>query len=290
MIQTINQIYWDRINASYMSGTSLKKYPDETVKFKNELMPAGKTIIKWSSSLNYQSNKEVPRLPILQSGRSYQLVIDIDIKPINTAIFCLKFFDLQTTEINKIVFTEKEKQFVYPAEAVSYTFEIISGGCNEIKCRRLQLGNSNVPIEAFDDFYPVTISQLPNTKKVGLLLVADSKRARELNNNLVLPPSINFTLIIGYLSWQKSNLQLEKLSQFLNHYIDCNLILLSSSEKIDEFLQENESNFIYQNKVVLSKQLMKPQTHNIQNQWFKPGINSTDIQDAVNNTIEYFKE
>ena len=90
MMQIINQIYWDQINAGYMAGTSLKKTANEIVEFKNELMPPGKTIMKWSSSLNYQAHKEVPRLPILLSNKTYKLVIDLDVRPVDTAIFCLR--------------------------------------------------------------------------------------------------------------------------------------------------------------------------------------------------------
>lgn len=291
MIQIINQIYWDRINSGFMAGTSLKKDANEIIQFKNYLMPAGKTIIKWSSSLNYQASKEVPRLPILLSNKTYRLNIDLDTKPANTVIFCLRFFDLQTNEIKKIVFTDQEKEFIYPSDAVSYTFEIISGGCKEITFRRAQIGEAKIPIEAFDNFYPVTFKASKNkeNKKIGLLLVADSKRARELNN-FSLPNVLNFTLIIGYLSWQTNASQLKGLEDLIKKYSDQDLVIFSSSQTIDNFLQKNKFDIIETNKIVPSTDLTNNPIENSQTQWFNLAVNETNLQDAVNQTIEYLKE
>ena len=121
-MKIINQIYWDRVNETYMYGTKLSKRIDETVTFQNNLMASGEKIMRWSSRLNYQAYKEVPRLPILLSGKKYRIKINMKVNPEDTAIFCLRFFDIQTDEISKVVFSSMEKEFIYPSQAVSYTF------------------------------------------------------------------------------------------------------------------------------------------------------------------------
>ena len=95
-MKIINQIYWDRVNETYMYGTKLSKRIDETVTFQNNLMASGEKIMRWSSRLNYQAYKEVPRLPILLSGKKYRIKINMKVNPEDTAIFCLRFFDIQT--------------------------------------------------------------------------------------------------------------------------------------------------------------------------------------------------
>jgi len=54
-MKIINQIYWDRVNETYMYGTKLSKRIDETVTFQNNLMASGEKIMRWSSRLNYQA-------------------------------------------------------------------------------------------------------------------------------------------------------------------------------------------------------------------------------------------
>ena len=193
---------------------------------------------------------------------------------------------LETNEIKKIIFTEKEKTFIYPSNAVSYTLEIINSGCKEIHFKRIQLGEASLPDEAFTDFYPVEIHQ---SGMVAVLLIADSKRAREINN-YVLPDHLGFNLIIGYLSWQKSTLQIKELTKLLNHYASEKVVLLSTSKNTDTFLQKIGSNLNSSTEVVLAKQLVENESSSMENHWLKESINFTNIQDAINKVIEYFKE
>lgn len=45
-MKIINQIYWDRVNETYMYGTKLSKKSDETVIFQNDLMASGDKIMR----------------------------------------------------------------------------------------------------------------------------------------------------------------------------------------------------------------------------------------------------
>ncbi len=45
----------------------------------------------------------------------------------------------------KSCFHPWKKEFIYPSQAVSYTFEIINGGCSEINFAKVQLGRADLP-------------------------------------------------------------------------------------------------------------------------------------------------
>lgn len=138
MKNVINQVYWDRMSETYLYGTAFKKNAKNEVTFKNKLMPSGKTLISWSSIANYQATKEVPSLPLLLNGQEYLLKISAKIKPENSAIFGIHFFDIQGNEIDKVIFTNLEQKFKYPTRAVKYTIEIINGGVEEINFKKFK--------------------------------------------------------------------------------------------------------------------------------------------------------
>ncbi len=154
MKNVINQVYWDRMSETYLYGTAFKKNAKNEVTFKNKLMPSGKTLISWSSIANYQVAKEVPSLPLLLNGQEYLLKISAKIKPENSAIFGIHFFDIQGNEIDKVIFTDLEQKFKYPPRAVKYTIEIISGGVEEINFKKIQISPLDLEEEVFNDFYP----------------------------------------------------------------------------------------------------------------------------------------
>lgn len=284
MRQIINQVYWDRVNASYMTGSVFKKYNNNQVNFRNYLMPSGKTLIKWSSSLNYQANKEVPRLPILLSSKRYKLSIKLKALPLNSVIFCLKFFDLQLNEIKKIVFVEKEKEFIYPTEAVTYTFEIISGGCKEIEFSKLQLSSASVPSESFEDFYSIQITKKQKSKLSYLLLIEDTIRTRELTM-INLPTELdNYNVNLGYLSWQRSKETEDFLLDFVTENFRKNSIIISSSSNIDIILKDLN----IQSKFISSKVFMS--NKNKQIKWLNENNTPINVQKVVDESIKYLRE
>lgn len=284
-MKIINQIYWDRINETYMYGTKLSKKIDEKVLFQNNLMASGEKIMRWSSSLNYQAYKEVPRLPMLLSGKKYRIKINMKVTPENTAIFCLRFFDIQTDEISKVIFSSMEKEFVYPRQAVSYTFEIINGGCSEINFAKVQLGRADLPLNAFDEFFVMPINKPKETKEIVLVLVADNKRARELPDGL--KANIKDTQIfIGYLSWQELFNPISKLESWVKKYKEKTVIIFSSDKKIDQ-LWENTLSKKCNYEFVTSNYTLENQE---QQPWFLPDMVRLNQKQVLNNVERYLRK
>ncbi|WP_305036408.1 accessory Sec system protein Asp3, partial [Lactobacillus taiwanensis] len=239
MKNVINQVYWDRMSETYLYGTAFKKNAKNEVTFKNKLMPSGKTLISWSSIANYQATKEVPSLPLLLNGQEYLLKISAKIKPENSAIFGIHFFDIQGNEIDKVIFTNLEQKFKYPTRAVKYTIEIINGGVEEINFKKIQISPLDLE-EVFNDFYPHSIYLNKNSQKEGLILLDDSKRARIIAP-FKIASHVEANLTIGYLSWQNKQHGLELMKDYINEHKDKELVIFSSSAEIDKSLENSKS-------------------------------------------------
>lgn len=282
----INQVYWDRINETYMFGTQLRKNENEVINFENSLMASGIKIMKWSSSLNYQGNKEVPRLPILISGRKYRIKLNIKVEPEDTAIFCLRFFDLQAEEISKTVFYSKEKVFTYPARAVSYTFEIINGGCNQIEFERVQIGSADINKDAFNDFYVKKLNKIEKSRIFALVLVLDNKRAREIIQQPRNSTSVNTQIMIGYISWQNLSNLAEYLENWMRDKDLEKIIVFSSDKKIDQEWENGKIKF-YNYEIVMSNFTRRGQTSQ---PWFLPEIIKVDQKKILQNVERYLRK
>ena len=68
-------IYWNK-NDFYKYG-SQTTFHRNSVKFKNDLMSPGKSIVSWTDSLNYQASRTFPQLPLLRKGRTYYVAIKV---------------------------------------------------------------------------------------------------------------------------------------------------------------------------------------------------------------------
>ncbi|WP_223225756.1 accessory Sec system protein Asp3 [Lactobacillus gasseri] len=248
-------------------------------------MASGDKIMRWSSSLNYQAYKEVPRLPILLSGKKYRIKINMKVNPENTAIFCLRFFDIQTDEISKVVFSSMEKEFIYPSQAVSYTFEILNGGCSELDFAKVQLGRADLPVKAFDEFFVMPLNQPKEAKQVALILVADNKRAREIPEDLKTTTE-DTQILMGYISWQGLFNPISKLESWLKKHEEETVLIFSSDKKIDRIWENSlatkcDFEFITSN-YTLENQGQQP--------WFLPEMVKLDQQQVLNNVERYLRK
>lgn len=286
MKNVINQLYWDRMSETYLYGTAFKKNAKNEVTFKNKLMPSGKTLISWSSIANYQVTKEVPSLPLLLNGQEYLLKISAKIKPENSAIFGIHFFDIQGNEIDKVIFTDLEQKFKYPPRAVKYTIEIISGGVEEINFKKIQISPLDLEEEVFNDFYPHSIYLNKNSQKEGLILLDDSKRARIIAP-FKIKSYVGANLTIGYLSWQNKQHGLELVKDYINEHKDKELVIFSSSAEIDESLENSKS---LNCTVVYSKAFVNERYHNLQETYLSKNSREPDQVRIVKEAINYFKE
>ena len=285
MKNVINQVYWDRMSETYLYGTAFKKNAKNEVTFKNKLMPSGKTLISWSSIANYQAAKEVPSLPLLLNGQEYLLKISAKIKPENSAIFGIHFFDIQGNEIDKVIFTNLEQKFKYPTRAVKYTIEIINGGVEEINFKKIQISPLDLE-EVFNDFYPHSIYLNKNSQKEGLILLDDSKRARIIAP-FKIASHVEANLTIGYLSWQNKQHGLELMKDYINEHKDKELVIFSSSAEIDKSLENSKS---LNCTVVYSKAFVDEEYRNLQETYLSKIYREPDQVRMVKEAINYFKE
>lgn len=191
MQRIINQIYWNSADF-YQFGTRLTMDHKERVHFHNELMAPGKTVVRWESSLNYQSHKTVPQLPILRVGEAYRLVAQITSIPQNTYLIRLAFRDLQGLLIKQIDIRTNTKTFVFPSGAVTYSLEIINSGFNDLNFDRIEIGPADLPEVANHNVWvhqPFNVSQ---KQPLNIFLVMDGKRARKtypkLKNRVITLP------------------------------------------------------------------------------------------------------
>ena len=283
MKNVINQVYWDRMSETYLYGTAFKKNAKNEVTFKNKLMPSGKTLISWSSIANYQATKEVPSLPLLLNGQEYLLKISAKIKPENSAIFGIHFFDIQGNEIDKVIFTNLEQKFKYPTRAVKYTIEIINGGVEEINFKKIQISPLDLE-EVFNDFYLHSIYLNKNFQKEGLILLDDSKRARIIAP-FKIASHVEANLTMGYLSWQNKQHGLELMKDYINEHKD--LVIFSSSAEIDKSLENSKS---LNCTVVYSKAFVDEGYHNLQETYLSKIYREPDQVRMVKEAINYFKE
>ncbi len=286
MKNVINQVYWDRMSETYLYGTTFKKNAKNEVTFKNKLMPSGKTLISWSSIANYQVTKEVPSLPLLLNGQEYLLKISAKIKPENSAIFGIHFFDIQGNEIDKVIFTNLEQKFKYPTRAVKYTIKIISGGVEEINFKKIQISPLDLEEEVFNDFYPHSIYLNKNSQKEGLILLDDSKRARIIAP-FKIESYVGANLIIGYLSWQNKQRGFELLKDYIKEHQDKKLVIFSSSADIDKSLENFKS---LNCTVVYSENFVNKGYHNLQETYLSKNYREPDQVRMVKEAINYFKE
>lgn len=285
MKNVINQVYWDRMSETYLYGTAFKKNAKNEVTFKNKLIPSGKTLISWSSIANYQATKEVPSLPLLLNGQEYLLKISAKIKPENSAIFGIHFFDIQGNEIDKVIFTNLKQKFKYPTRAVKYTIEIINGGVEEINFKKIQISHLDLE-EVFNDFYLHSIYLNKNFQKEGLILLDDSKRARIIAP-FKIASHVEANLTMGYLSWQNKQHGLELMKDYINEHKDKELVIFSSSAEIDKSLENSKS---LNCTVVYSKAFVDEGYHNLQETYLSKIYREPDQVRMVKEAINYFKE
>ncbi|KXT76156.1 accessory Sec system protein Asp3 [Streptococcus sp. DD12] len=135
------QIDWvNDTKNTYLYGSQMR-FIGRRVIFKNRLMPSGNAIKTWSSKSQFQANRILPELPLLQRGKTYYLTFQGQTKPENSLYLRIAFFDRFQKEISFEVLKEGKSDFVYPLEAYSYSIQLINAGCTEVVFDGLSLSD-----------------------------------------------------------------------------------------------------------------------------------------------------
>lgn len=288
MQKIINQIYWGPVQYTYMAGTEFEKFPDNFVYIKNKMMASGKKIKSWYSMLDYQRDKEVPRLPLLVNGKRYKIVLFLQSFPEDTLIYRLNFFGIQGTIIKQITFSETTKEFVYPEKAKSYSFEIFNAGCEELHFKRMQIAPASVDDDAFEDvsFTPV---RKAIKKRQNLVLVADGKRTR------LTPPTLkhvksDMNLMILNVSWQFHGALTDLISVWIETHIVHGVTIFSTDKKLDQAALDVRENYPQVNVITAKSMNFEGAHKKLLHDFYREDIYDPDWFVIAQRLEDYFGE
>lgn len=232
--QIINQVYWENPNLynQYRNGSHIEFQPRKRVIFKNSLMAAGKTIVKWKSSNGYQADKVVPPLPMLTVGHRYRLIARLKTKPADTLIIRLTFYNRQGEQIKQLNLTGLDDEFDYQLEASTYTVELINAGCTELDFDRLEIGPADLPEDVFDDLWlQEPIQDIPG-QPINLLLVGANMRAKR-NYPFLNHLAGDLAVQVLEVAWQFDGSLTDSVATLLQENMAYNAHLISTDPQFD---------------------------------------------------------
>lgn len=114
----------------FLAGTSGKILESNSYYFSNPAMALGSVIKTWTSRNTYQSDREIPLLPLLYPERLYHLDYKIDMSPESSLYFEIIFYNLHDEELQKLVFKEPGFDFKLPIDCFYYKLKMRSYGCH----------------------------------------------------------------------------------------------------------------------------------------------------------------
>lgn len=289
MQKLVNHIYWSTHSVFY-PGSHISVSPKLKVDWSNSLMSPGKPIITWRSSYNFQGDRAIPQLPILQNGRKYRIRAHLTSKPLSSYLIRITFFDLQGTEIKRVEFRSHERSFVYPKDTVTYQIEIINTGMTALHFDRLDICDDNLSKSVHDDIWihrPVHVRQ---SQPLNIILVKDGKQARKTYPILdELAPLMPIQIIS--IDWQYEGNIAEWFTQWLAKQKFKEFHLVSTNPDLDRIVwnvrQQNDNCEIMLTHPI-EKQLLNYRVWDYSPQsWQSPNITEPNWQkiiDAMNSS------
>lgn len=271
--KSINQIYWEPGARIFAEGSKVNFTGKNEVHFQNPLITSGRPIITWSSSKNFQANRTVPQLPTLLVGNHYRLVNDYSTKPDEGVFTRITFYDLQGQEIGREEFYGRDKEFTYPQGAYRYTVSIVNAGSTELNFRRLQIGDADLPMDAYQDWWVEDPHHLQRWDTMILILVRDSKHYRSTTDEFDKLTNRPFQVI--HTSWQYARDFAHDLEQWIwNH--DMKDARLVSTAKLFDVALETVHGDLMQTQLLLTPdyQVKLPK-------WASPNVTSPDWQQVA---------
>ncbi|MGN1284822.1 MAG: accessory Sec system protein Asp3 [Candidatus Limosilactobacillus intestinavium] len=234
MQKLVNEVYWLN-NQTFSNGSQIGITAKRQVEWINPLITPGQAVITWKSVYNYQGDKTVPQLPILKSGSRYRIYAHISSQPVDSYIIRLTFYNLQGTEIKRVELRSRQKNFIFPTDAVSYQIEIISAGMTAMEFDRLDICSTDMPSEVHDDIWvhePINESSMlpPN-----IIIMKDSKQARKTHPELI-ENAAYFPIQLISINWQYDGNVITWLKKWLDQRKFSKFHLVSTSPELDELV------------------------------------------------------
>ena len=175
----INQVYWGPSWNTYYNGSKVTISAKKEVDFNNPLMVPGKDIIKWGSVYNFQANKTVPQLPLLQINQRYRISIKASSEPAQGFFTRIVFFNGQGDEISRLEFHNLEKAFTFPEGAVHYEVSLVNTGCTSLQFKRLEICPAKLPRSVHNDLWFHKPVNSDSDQPVNIVVMHDPKRVKK---------------------------------------------------------------------------------------------------------------
>ncbi|TLQ04824.1 accessory Sec system protein Asp3 [Pediococcus stilesii] len=117
---------------TYNFGSKLI-FSNGVVQFKNQQMSPGAKIHTWESKTNYLKSNRTLNLPLLKSGKEYQIYVSAKQIPKDSVHIQIDFFDAQNKTLDNLVLTEMNSIFKVPEKTDHYQISLINLNNQELK-------------------------------------------------------------------------------------------------------------------------------------------------------------
>lgn len=143
-----NIITWDpREDETYLNGSQISLLEGE-VAFENELMSPGKPLVTWYSQQNYQTNRNLAKLPLLTRGQTYQLKLVANVEPRRTLYLKVSFYSRFGEVLQTVFIKDAQGEFEYPKDAYEYRLELINAGAKKVNFKYLILAQAKLDLQS----------------------------------------------------------------------------------------------------------------------------------------------
>lgn len=161
-------IRWhEYLTYSYAHGSLIRFNADQTIYYKNLLMPPGTVIHEWRSKTNHQADRVEPSLPLIDGESAYGITTNIRyLDDDETAGLMLRiiFYGRYDEVAGSIIVREPNAIFKPPITTYSYSIQLINGGATEFIFESLVL--REVSREEYDEDQE-RIKQIKEDSKKG---------------------------------------------------------------------------------------------------------------------------
>ena len=128
IIKQRKEVLWGELKGDFLCGSKVIYHSNQHISFFNPLVSSGVVLKSWVSSLNYQSSRTQPSLPLLKRKQNYQLCMNFECHPTNGVYTKIAFFDRYGDVIEEKIEKMKVFDFTYPDDTYTYQVSLLSAG------------------------------------------------------------------------------------------------------------------------------------------------------------------
>ncbi|QUM67158.1 accessory Sec system protein Asp3 [Staphylococcus delphini] len=174
-------IRWTQITPeTFMYGSILRFKATETL-FENELMPSGIVIHEWKMMTNFEDDKVMPTLPILQRNQTYRFHFDYHVQPVDSVYFKVIFKRRNGTVCDYQMIKGHDKDITVPDEMYSYVVQIINAASQHLTFRQLTIEDVREQSKAMADVHVHDMCHIdPDATQATVIFVEETDLAHEL--------------------------------------------------------------------------------------------------------------